>query len=83
MLTRPVRNANRELQNETFLPTVRFEPGTYEANALSVDLLQLISIDHLKVATFSLSFLCKLPVSRFHLALPVIFLDIFLCIFLI
>ena len=28
-LTRPVMNANRELQNEKFLPTVRFETGTF------------------------------------------------------
>ena len=25
----PVRSANRELQNEKFLPTVGFEPGTF------------------------------------------------------
>ena len=28
-LTRPVRCANRELQNEIFLPTVGFELGTF------------------------------------------------------
>ena len=28
-LTRSVRNADRELQNEKFLPTVGFEPGTF------------------------------------------------------
>ena len=29
MFTRPVRNANRELQNETFLPIVGFELVTF------------------------------------------------------
>ena len=28
-LTRPVRSANRELQNEKFMTTVGFEPGTF------------------------------------------------------
>ena len=28
-LTRPVKSANRELQNEKFMPTVGFEPGTF------------------------------------------------------
>ena len=47
-----------------FLPTVGFEPGpsAYETNVLSVELLELINIDHLKVNAFYLSFLCKLPV---------------------
>ena len=42
-LTRPVRNANRELQNKQFLPTLGFEPGSsaYEANALSVEVFYL------------------------------------------
>ena len=39
-------------------------PSAYEANALSVELLQPISIDHLKVTAFYMSFLCKLPVPR-------------------
>ena len=34
-------------------------PSAYEANALSVELLELINIDHLKVTAFYLSFLCK------------------------
>ena len=29
MLTRPVWNANQELQNEKFLPIVWFQPGTF------------------------------------------------------
>ena len=28
-LTRPVRSANRKLQNEKFMPTMGFEPGTF------------------------------------------------------
>ena len=39
-------------------------PSVYEANALSVELLKLINIDHLKETAFYLSFLCKLPVPR-------------------
>ena len=37
----------REPINEKFMPTEGFEPGTsaYEANALSVELLELINID--------------------------------------
>ena len=58
-------------------------PSAYEANALSVKLLELIDIDHLKVTAFYLSFLCKLPLPRVHLVLPVLFLEILLCIFLI
>ena len=51
--------ANRELQNEKFLPTVGFEPGpsAYEANSLSVELLKLINIDLLKVTAFYLNVL--------------------------
>ena len=33
-------------------------------NALSVELLELINIDHLNVTAFYLSFLCKLPLPR-------------------
>ena len=41
-------------------------PGlsAYEANALSVELIELINIGHLKVTAFYLSFLCKFPVQR-------------------
>ena len=39
-------------------------PSAYEATALSVELSELINIDHLKVRAFYLSFLCKLPVPR-------------------
>ena len=41
-------------------------PSAYEANTLSVELLELINFDHLKVSTFYLSVLFKvaLPVSR-------------------
>ena len=51
---------------ENFLSTVGFEPGpyAYEANALSVELLELINIDQLNVSAFHLSFLCKLPVPH-------------------
>ena len=92
-----VRSANRESQNEKFLPTVGWirdlpltkqtrlwwtrtenfkmknycpqwglKPGsfTYEANTLSVELLELINIDHLKVTKVYMSFRCKLPVPR-------------------
>ena len=48
-------------------------PSAYEANALSFELLQLINIDHLKVTTFYLNFLCKLPVPFVHLVLHVLF----------
>ena len=37
-------------------------PSAYEANAPSVELLELINIDHLKVTAFYLSFPCELPV---------------------
>ena len=39
-------------------------PSTYEENAPSVELLELINIDLLKVNAFHLSLLCKLPVPR-------------------
>ena len=39
-------------------------PSAYEANALSVELLDLIYIDYLKMNAFYLSFLCKLPVTH-------------------
>ena len=40
-------------------------PSAYEANALSVKLLELIHIDHLKVTTFYLSvLLIVVPVQR-------------------
>ena len=57
-------------------------PSAYEANLLSVEQLELINIDPVKVTAFYLSFLCKLPVQRAHLVLPVfISLEILLCIF--
>ena len=39
-------------------------PSAYEANALSVELLELIYIEQLKVTAFYLNFLCTLPVPR-------------------
>ena len=49
-------SANRELQNEKSCPQWDLNPGpsAYEANALSVELLELINIDHLKVRGFFL-----------------------------
>ena len=44
-----MRSVNIEFQNEKFLPTVGFEPSAYEANLLSIALLDLISVEHLKV----------------------------------
>ena len=44
-----MRSVNVEFQNEKFLPTVGFEPSAYEANLLSIALLDLISVEHLKV----------------------------------
>ena len=85
-LTWPVQKANRELQNEKFMPTVWFEPGTIRLrseHAISVHLLELINIDHLKVTAFYLRFLWKLPVPHIHLVLPVLFLETLSCIFLI
>ena len=38
--------------------------SAYEVNAQSVEILELMNIDHLKVTAFYLSFLCKLPVPR-------------------
>ena len=51
MLTRTVRSAIRELQNEKFWSKVVFEPvpSAYKANSLSVALLEQISIEHLNV----------------------------------
>ena len=50
-------------------------PGlsAYEANALSVELSDLIDIDHQTATAFYPSFLCKLPVTRVHLVLHVLF----------
>ena len=48
-------------------------PSAYEANALSVELLELIIIGHLKVTAFHQSFLCQCSVPRVHLVLPVLF----------
>ena len=50
-ITPAMRSVNRELQNEKFLPTVGFKPvpSAYEANMLSIALLDPISIEHLKV----------------------------------
>ena len=49
-----------------FCPQWDSNPGpyAYESNALSVELLEVIKIDHLKLTAFYMSFLCKLPVSR-------------------
>ena len=58
-------------------------PSAYEANALCVEILKLLNIDHLKVTAFALSLLCKFPVPRVHLVLPVFFIDVLSCIFLI
>ena len=58
-------------------------PSAYYANALNVEPLKLINIDHLKMTAFYLSFLCKLPVPRVHPVLPVLILEILTCIFLI
>ena len=58
-------------------------PSGSEANALSVELLELINPYHLNVTTFYQSFQCKLNVPRAHLFLPVLFLVILSCIFLI
>ena len=44
-----MRSVNIEFQNETFLPTVGFQPSAYEANLLSIALLDLISVEYLKV----------------------------------
>ena len=40
----------RELQNEKFLPTVRFGPvpSVYEANTVTIALQDMISIEHSK-----------------------------------
>ena len=45
-----MRSANRELQNEKFLPTLIFEPGTFRLRCelLSVALLEQIYIKHVK-----------------------------------
>ena len=50
-LTRHVRNANRDSQNDKYLPTMGFEPGpsAKEATSLSVALLDDTSIKHLKL----------------------------------
>ena len=58
-------------------------PSANVANALSFEQLELINIDHQTVTAFYLSVLCKSPVLRFHLVLPVLFLEILSCIFLI
>ena len=44
-----MRSVNIGFQNEKFLPTVGLEPSAYEANLLSIALLDLISVEHLKV----------------------------------
>ena len=39
-------------------------PSAYERNAQGVELLELMKINHLKVNTFYVRFLYKLPVQR-------------------
>ena len=58
------RTENYKMKNSC--PQWDSNPGlyAYESNALSVELLELINIDHLKVTTFYLSFLYKLPIPR-------------------
>ena len=52
-------SANRELQNTNSCPhwDLNPEPSVFEAIALSVELLELINIDHLKVIAFYLNVL--------------------------
>ena len=59
-----MRTVNYKMKNSC--PQWDSNPGSsaYEANAVCVELLELINIDHLKVTTFYPSFLCKLPVPR-------------------
>ena len=75
------RTGNYKMKNSC--PQWDSNPGTsaFGANALSVELLELINIDHQKVTPFYLSFLCRLPVPRVHLVLPVLFFEILSCIF--
>ena len=56
---RPVMSANRDYKMKNSCPKWDSNPGAsaYEANALSVELLELINIDHLKVIAFYLSLL--------------------------
>ena len=48
-LTRAARNASRELQNSCPKGDLNPIPSAYEANALTIALLDLISFEHLKV----------------------------------
>ena len=43
---------------------IRTRDLPFTKRTLNVELLELINIDHLKVTTFYLIFLCKLPVPR-------------------
>ena len=70
------RTENYKMKNSFLQLDSNPGPSTYEANALSVEPLELINIDHLKVTAFYLSFLCKVPVPCVHLVLPVLFLEI-------
>ena len=58
--------------------------SAYEANALSVELLELMYIDHQKMTAIYLSFICILPVpcGRCNNNLSCIFL-IYICIVLL
>ena len=77
------RTENYKMKNSCSLSDLNQGPSAYEADALSVELLELINIDHLKVRAFNMSFLCKLPVPRVHFVLHVLFLEFLSCICLI
>ena len=79
------RTENYKMKNSSFPHSgirTRDLPA-YEANALSVELSELIYTDHLKASAFYPQCYLKLPVPRVHLVLPVLFLEILSCIFLI
>ena len=63
-LTWPVMSANRELQNVKFLPTVRFEPGTFRLRCERAKRWAIWADKYRspQVTAFYMSFLCKLPV---------------------
>ena len=59
---RGAQTENYKMKNSCPQCNSNLGPSAYEANTLSVELLELINIDHLKVTPFYLNVLCKLPV---------------------
>ena len=60
------RTENYKMKNSCPQLDSNSRPSAYEANALSVELLELINIDHLKVTAFYMSvlFIVTLPRGR-------------------